>query len=196
MWRRLLFSGDAGARTSPGSPLIRPLLAVVLAVALVGAGTGCGAKLKNRSGHSAATTSAGERAEEAEQKRAENDEASKDREVLTAGRIHLAPGDWHLLVERGRGGLMARLSSDPPENFCRPSVDPMLRSLAQVYGRNLLCTILTGMGHDGLGGCRAGPGCIRWIASWKNPRPRWPSKNSSCPACAPAITYVFSACTF
>ncbi|MBV5336085.1 chemotaxis protein CheB, partial [bacterium] len=42
----------------------------------------------------------------------------------------------------------------PPENFCRPSVDPMLRSLARTYGgRKILVCILTGMGQDGLKGC-------------------------------------------
>src|SRR6202030_3345876 len=48
-----------------------------------------------------------------------------------------------------------RLSKAPPENFSRPSVDPMLRSLARIYGRRVLCAILTGMGHDGLTGGEA-----------------------------------------
>jgi two-component system chemotaxis response regulator CheB len=75
-------------------------------------------------------------------------------EVLRAGRIYLAPGDRHLLVERVAGGLQARLSDDPPENFCRPSVDPMLRSAATACDGRVLVAMLTGMGHDGLAGTR------------------------------------------
>lgn len=77
-----------------------------------------------------------------------------DGEQLVAGRIYLAPGDHHLLVEGGSGRLRARLSSEPPENFCRPSVDPMLRSAASACGGRVLVAMLTGMGHDGLAGTR------------------------------------------
>lgn len=75
-------------------------------------------------------------------------------EALLPGRLYLAPGDRHLLAEATPdGGLVARLNTDPPENFCRPAVDPMLRSLAACGP--VLAVILTGMGHDGLEGCRA-----------------------------------------
>ena len=74
-------------------------------------------------------------------------------EMLAGGRIYVAPGDHHMLVEAAAGGLRLQLTQDPPENFCRPSVDPMLRSLA-VCGRRTLAVVLTGMGSDGLAGCR------------------------------------------
>lgn len=80
---------------------------------------------------------------------------AKDGEPLAPGRIHLAPGDRHLLVEGAPGAMRARLTSDPPVNFCRPAVDPMLRSAVQACGGKVLAVILTGMGHDGLEGCRA-----------------------------------------
>ena len=81
---------------------------------------------------------------------------AREGEVLRPGRIYLAPGDRHLLVEGLPGGaLVARLSEGPPENFCRPAVDPMLRSLAAACGGRVLVAILTGMGQDGLAGCRA-----------------------------------------
>jgi two-component system chemotaxis response regulator CheB len=75
-------------------------------------------------------------------------------ELLRAGRIYLAPGDRHLLIERAAGGLQAQLSEDPPENFCRPSVDPMLRSATAACDGRVLVAMLTGMGHDGLAGTR------------------------------------------
>jgi len=76
-------------------------------------------------------------------------------EALAPGRIHLAPGDRHLLIEAAAGGLRARITTGPPENFCRPAVDPMLRSAVAAVGGRVLAVILTGMGHDGLEGCRA-----------------------------------------
>ena len=72
-----------------------------------------------------------------------------------AGRIYLAPGDRHLHIDAAGTALRARLSSDPPENFCRPSVDPMLRSAAVACGGRVLVAMLTGMGHDGLAGTKA-----------------------------------------
>src|SRR3546814_13045145 len=54
-----------------------------------------------------------------------------------------------MTVEGAAAGCDIRLNQNPPENFCRPSVDPMLRSLASFYGAALLTIILTGMGTDG-----------------------------------------------
>lgn len=79
---------------------------------------------------------------------------ARDGEALAGGRIYLAPGDRHLLIDGRPGALRARLSSGPAENFCRPSVDPMLRSAAAACGGRVLVAMLTGMGHDGLAGTR------------------------------------------
>ena len=79
---------------------------------------------------------------------------AREGEPLRAGHAYVAPGDRHLLVERGPGGLVARLRDDPPENFCRPAVDPMLRSAQRSCDGRVLAVILTGMGQDGLEGCR------------------------------------------
>ena len=75
-----------------------------------------------------------------------------DGEPVRAGRIYVAPGDFHMTVDSARGDKVVRLLKTPPENFCRPSVDPMLRGLVAAYGGRVLTLILTGMGHDGLGG--------------------------------------------
>jgi two-component system chemotaxis response regulator CheB len=80
---------------------------------------------------------------------------ARDGETLQPGRIHLAPGDRHLLVEGRAGTLRAHLSDGPAENFCRPAVDPMLRSAAAACGGRVLVVMLTGMGHDGRDGTRA-----------------------------------------
>lgn len=79
---------------------------------------------------------------------------AEDRMPFERGRIHVAPGDWHMLVEREDGRAVLRLNQDPPENFCRPAVDPLFRSLARSYAARTLAVVLTGMGHDGLRGAR------------------------------------------
>jgi len=56
------------------------------------------------------------------------------------------------VVERDATGNILRLNQDAQENFCRPSVDPMLRSVVAAYGERVLMVMLTGMGHDGLKG--------------------------------------------
>ncbi len=77
-----------------------------------------------------------------------------DGDPLMPGHIYLAPGDHHLVVEMQDGKPVVRVNQDPPENFCRPAVDPMLRSLVEVYGGRILVAMLTGMGHDGRDGSK------------------------------------------
>ena len=73
---------------------------------------------------------------------------------VESGYIYLAPGDYHMLVEAKGVDKYIKLTQDEPENFCRPAVDPMLRSLAGAYGKNILTVILTGMGRDGADGAK------------------------------------------
>ncbi|BBD61311.1 protein-glutamate methylesterase CheB [Nostoc sp. HK-01] len=78
---------------------------------------------------------------------------------LKAGKAWLAPGDFHLIVQREGNQVCLAVHQAPPENSCRPSVDVLLRSVAQVYGAGAIAVILTGMGQDGLHGCQ----CIREV---------------------------------
>ena len=77
-----------------------------------------------------------------------------DGDLIVSGHIYLAPGNFHLLIEMQGGKPVARVNQGPPENYCRPAVDPMLRSLVKIYNGRILAVILTGMGADGLKGCR------------------------------------------
>lgn len=77
---------------------------------------------------------------------------AKDGEPVMPGRIYVAPGDFHMTVAVEGGRKVMHLDKNPPENFCRPAVDPMLRSLAKAYNGKVLTVILTGMGQDGLKG--------------------------------------------
>jgi len=78
---------------------------------------------------------------------------AKDGEPVVGGRVYIAPGDNHLIVVSRGGVPHLTLSKDPPENFCRPAVDPMLRSIVAHWGRKVLAVVLTGMGQDGMRGC-------------------------------------------
>lgn len=77
---------------------------------------------------------------------------AKDGDFIESRHIYVAPGGHHMLVETRGTQKLLRLSDAPPENFCKPAVDPMLRSIAKAYGPSVLVTILTGMGYDGRSG--------------------------------------------
>lgn len=74
--------------------------------------------------------------------------------ALEAGKIYVAPGGHHMVVGP-RSSPSVRLHDEPPEHGCRPSVDPLFRSVAQHYGDRCLAVVLTGMGSDGTLGSEA-----------------------------------------
>jgi two-component system chemotaxis response regulator CheB len=78
--------------------------------------------------------------------------------------IFIAPGEAHLEVERAGGTVRVKLSTAPVSSGCRPSVDPMLWSMGEVYGRTGLGVVFSGMGRDGLVGSSAVWGMPRAVA--------------------------------
>jgi two-component system chemotaxis response regulator CheB len=74
-------------------------------------------------------------------------------ENVTAGKVWIAPGDYHMLVCRDRGFQRLQITQGPAANSCRPSVDVLFRSVAEVFSSHVLAVVLTGMGQDGLRGC-------------------------------------------
>ncbi|MGE3313731.1 MAG: chemotaxis response regulator protein-glutamate methylesterase [Planctomycetaceae bacterium] len=93
-------------------------------------------------------------------KHLEQDTRRPCREAVNGGKIeanhtYVAPGDFHVQVERQSGAMVTILNQDPPEHYCRPSVNPLFRSAAHWYGNRLLAVMLTGMGEDGIEGTRA-----------------------------------------
>lgn len=77
---------------------------------------------------------------------------AEQHEDIVAGRVYLAPGHSHLLLERVAGKYRTALSQDPPVNRHRPSVEVLFRSAAKLLGANAIGVILTGMGKDGAAG--------------------------------------------
>jgi two-component system chemotaxis response regulator CheB len=81
--------------------------------------------------------------------------AARNGEKIRPGEIYFAPGNRHLKVARLETTPILLHCDSPPENFCRPAVNVLFRSVAQVYGPSALGIVLTGMGIDGLEGARA-----------------------------------------
>jgi len=75
--------------------------------------------------------------------------------ALSAGDIWIAPGGFHMEVEKGATGTRLHLHEGPPECSCRPAVDVLFRSVARVFGPRALAVVLTGMGQDGMLGSQA-----------------------------------------
>ena len=87
---------------------------------------------------------------------------AEESESIGPGRVWLAPGNFHMALDRSAAGVTVRLHQGPPENSCRPAVDVLFRSVAELYGPAALAVVLTGMGQDGLRGCEA----IREAGGW------------------------------
>jgi two-component system chemotaxis response regulator CheB len=79
-------------------------------------------------------------------------EEARQGSPVEAGKILIAPGDFHFKVASNGAGLRVMLDQSPPQNSCRPAVDALFASVGEVYGGAAVAVILTGMGHDGLRG--------------------------------------------
>jgi len=77
-----------------------------------------------------------------------------DGQPVMPGQIWIAPGGRQMKVQRENNQVVLRITDDPPENSCRPAVDYLFRSVAEVYGGRSIGVIMTGMGSDGTLGCR------------------------------------------
>jgi two-component system chemotaxis response regulator CheB len=78
---------------------------------------------------------------------------AKDGDVLLPGHALIAPGNYHMTIDFQDKHYVIRLNQDPAENYCRPAVDVLFRSVAHHFGSHTLGVVMTGMGHDGLKGC-------------------------------------------
>ena len=78
-----------------------------------------------------------------------------DGEEIKSAVVYLAPGGKHMKVARRDGTAVIAIEDGPLVNFCKPAVDPMFASAAEVWGNKTLALVLTGMGSDGLAGAKA-----------------------------------------
>ncbi|HEX9083241.1 MAG TPA: chemotaxis protein CheB, partial [Gemmatimonadaceae bacterium] len=71
-----------------------------------------------------------------------------DKDALSAGTVHIAPANYHILVESG----YLSLSTEEPVRYSRPSIDVMFSSAADTYRSETIGVILTGANEDGARG--------------------------------------------
>jgi two-component system chemotaxis response regulator CheB len=74
--------------------------------------------------------------------------------AVEAGFAYIAPGGRHLKLARSGSKVVARVTDDPPENRCRPAIDYLFRSAAEIFDGKVIAVVMTGMGRDGTEGCR------------------------------------------
>jgi two-component system chemotaxis response regulator CheB len=80
---------------------------------------------------------------------------AQDGEIAQPDCVYLAPGGRQMKLRPGnQAELIIRITDDPPENNCRPSVDYLFRSVALQFPGRSIAAILTGMGNDGTEGMR------------------------------------------
>jgi two-component system chemotaxis response regulator CheB len=80
---------------------------------------------------------------------------AEEGEIALGGTAYISPVGFHVTLEKVGTKTIIHLNTEPPENSCRPAVDVLFRSAAEVYGGGVLAVILTGMGYDGLKGSQA-----------------------------------------
>jgi two-component system chemotaxis response regulator CheB len=69
----------------------------------------------------------------------------EDKDMLEPGKVHVAPADYHVMVERG----YLSLTVEEPVRYSRPSIDVMFTSAGDTYGKEAIGVVLTGANEDG-----------------------------------------------
>ncbi len=80
---------------------------------------------------------------------------ASDGAPVAPGEVWIAGGNRHLETRATAGGIRLATTDGPPVNSCRPAADVLFESAAACFGSGILAVVLTGMGQDGLNGCRA-----------------------------------------
>lgn len=79
---------------------------------------------------------------------------AEEGDTIQAGRVLVAPGNFHMVVKRSGINFSVSLNSEPPEFYQRPAVEVLFRSVAETVKKNAIGVILTGMGSDGSTGLK------------------------------------------
>ena len=77
-----------------------------------------------------------------------------DGQPVESACVYIAPGGKQMKIVKDNNQTIIKITDDPPENSCKPSVDYLFRSISLLYGAHTLGIVMTGMGNDGTLGCR------------------------------------------
>ncbi|MBU1998177.1 MAG: chemotaxis response regulator protein-glutamate methylesterase [Candidatus Omnitrophota bacterium] len=80
---------------------------------------------------------------------------AEEGDVIISSKVYVAPAGYHMVLEKEHGLVRVRLTDDPLVNFVRPSIDVTMQSVVDIFGKDTLGVVLTGMGKDGLEGARS-----------------------------------------
>ncbi len=80
---------------------------------------------------------------------------ARDGDLVVPGLALIAPGNYHMVLERSGARYLVRVRSGPPVHHQRPAVDVLFQAAARAAGRNVVAALLTGMGADGAQGLLA-----------------------------------------
>ena len=78
----------------------------------------------------------------------------KGGEELENGVIYMAPSDKHMVLKNRTGRVICAIDDGPEINFCKPSVEPLFKSVAEIFGAGTHAYVLTGIGSDGIEGAK------------------------------------------
>ncbi len=79
---------------------------------------------------------------------------AENNEIVKKGVVYIAPGGLHMTLKNNGTNIVIATSELPKNMLNRPSVDVLFESVEKIYGKNVLCVIMTGMGKDGLEGVK------------------------------------------
>lgn len=79
---------------------------------------------------------------------------AEEGDIIDRSRVFIAPAGFHMVLEKTKNSVVIKLTDDPQVNFVRPSIDVTVLSAVEIFGKDILGIILTGMGKDGLEGAR------------------------------------------
>jgi two-component system chemotaxis response regulator CheB len=79
---------------------------------------------------------------------------AEEGDELGAGKVFVAPAGYHLTFDHRLDSVRVRLNEDPLVNFVRPSIDVAMFSAAEIFGKDCIAVVLTGMGKDGAEGSK------------------------------------------
>lgn len=79
---------------------------------------------------------------------------AEDGDIICSGKVFVAPAGTHLVLRKDNGQVRIKLTDDPLVNFVKPAIDVTMSSAVEIYGKEIIGVVLTGMGRDGLEGAR------------------------------------------